>query len=258
MQSLLRFYFSYLSNTTLVFLQIAMSLLKYFRNDRNKEPDEVPASSSAHEPFLVKRQKTIQKRRKWNEDYINYGFFHPKGEEENSYSPAQCMFCWTIYGNANVAPSKLVSYFTKQHPERQKKSKEFFQPHLAAQKKQSNLFDKQMGLQAQDKSLLLASLKMLHHVMKIKRPYTELEHVVLPCLEIAEDLIRGDEKDVNKIKQIPLSDITVARRCSVISADIKEQLIQKILQASSFGIQLDENTDITRKLSSLFSVDFRI
>ena len=32
--------------------------------------------------------------------------------------------------------------------------------------------------------LVLASLQMAHVVMKRKRPYTELESVVLPCLEI--------------------------------------------------------------------------
>ena len=57
-------------------------------------------------------------------------------------------------------------------------------------------------------------------MMKVKRPYTEHERVVLPRLEIAADLIDGGEKEVNKIKQIPLSNTTVARRCSVISADI--------------------------------------
>ena len=62
-------------------------------------------------------------------------------------------------------------------------------------------------------------------MMKAKRPYTELERVVLPCLDIAADLIHGGEKEVNKFKQIPLSDTIVARRCSVISADIKEQLL---------------------------------
>ena len=103
-----------------------------------------------------------------------------------------------------------------------------------------------MGLQSiQDKNLLLATLKMSHHMMKAKCPYTKLERVVLPCLKIAADLIHGGEKEGNKIKQIPLSDTTVARRCAVIYADIKKQLIQKILKASSFGIQLDESNDIT-------------
>ena len=110
------------------------------------------------------------------------------------------MFYLTIYGNANIASSKLVSHFTKQHSEHQNKSKEFFQSPLASHKKQSNLFDKQMGLHStQDKNLLLASLKMSHHMMKVKRPYTELKRVMLPCLEIAADLIHGGEKEVNKI-----------------------------------------------------------
>ena len=82
-------------------------------------------------------------------------------------------------------------------------------------------------------------------MMKVKRPNTELERVVLLCLEIAADLIHGGEKEVNKIKQILLSDTTVARRCSVIPTDIKEQLIQKISKASSFATQLDESIHIT-------------
>ena len=80
--------------------------------------------------------------------------------------------------------------------------------------------------------------------MKVKRPYTELERVVLPCLEIAADLIHGGTKAVDKIKQIQLSDTTVGRRYAVISADLKQQLIQKILKAPSFVMQLDESTDI--------------
>ena len=52
---------------------------------------------------------------------------------------------------------------------------------------------------------------MSHHMMKAKRPYTELERVVLPCLEIAAELIHGGKKAVDKIKQIPLSDTTVGR-----------------------------------------------
>jgi len=49
-----------------------------------------------------------------------------------------------------------------------------------------------------DKNILLASLKMSHHMMKVKRPYTELERVVLPCLEIAADLIHGGKKQLIK------------------------------------------------------------
>ena len=96
-----------------------------------------------------------------------------------------------------------------------------------------------------NKKLPLASLKMSHHMLKVKRNYTELKRVVLPCLEIAAYLIHSGTKAVDKIKQIPLSDSTVGRRCAVISADLKQQLIWNILKAPSFGIQLDESTDIS-------------
>ena len=73
------------------FLQVAMSLIKYFRNNSNKESNEAPASSSADEPICAKRWKTIPKRIKWNEDYIYCRFFRPKGEEANSYhQPSVC------------------------------------------------------------------------------------------------------------------------------------------------------------------------
>ena len=115
-----------------------MSLLKYFCNDidSNKESDVAPTSSSANALLPAKRRKTTLKRRKWNDDYLNYGFHRPIGEEENSYQSAHCLFCSTKYGNVNVVRSKLLSHLTKQHPEHQNKSKEFFQSHLAAQKSQ--------------------------------------------------------------------------------------------------------------------------
>ena len=61
-----------------------------------------------------------------------------------------------------------------------------------------------------NQKLLLASLKMSHHMMKVKCPYIELERMVLLCLEIAADLIHGRTKAVDKIKQTPLSNTTVA------------------------------------------------
>ena len=180
------------------------------------------------------------------DSYINYGFCRPIGEMENFYPNAQCLFCSTIYGNINLVSSKLISHLKKQHPEHQNKSEKFFQSHLAAQRKQSNLLDRQIGSQLiHNKKLLLESFKMSHDLMKVKRPYTEVERLVLPCLEIAADLIHGGAKAVDKIKQIPLSDTIVGRRCAVISADLKQQLIRKILKAPSFGMQLDKSTYIS-------------
>ena len=57
---------------------------------------------------------------------------------------------------------------------------------------------------------------MSHRMMKVKRPYTKLEFVVLPCLEIEADVIHNSTKAVDKIKQIPLFDATVKIPCVCI------------------------------------------
>ena len=92
---------------------------------------------------------------------------------------------------------------------------------------------------------MLASLKMAHVVMKRKRPYTELESVVLPCLEIAADILHGGKKAVSKVREIPLSDNTTKRRCDNISKDLLKQLVVKLKKSPAYGLQLDETTDIS-------------
>ena len=96
--------------------------------------------------------------------------------------------------------------------------------------------------------LVLASLQMAHVVMKRKRPYTELESVVLPCLEIAADTLHGGKKAVSKVRQIPLSDNTTKRRCDGISEDLLKQLLDKLKKAHSYGIQFDETTYISNEV----------
>ena len=92
--------------------------------------------------------------------------------------------------------------------------------------------------------LTLASFQMTHVLLKTKRPYTELQTVVLPCLKIAEALIHGERNSVAKIEEIPVSDTTVYRRSLSIGEDLENQLLLKLRKAPSFGIQLDETTDV--------------
>ena len=62
-------------------------------------------------------------------------------------------------------------------------------------------------------------MKIAYTVMKQKCPYTELESVVLPCLEIAADILHRGKKTVGKLGEIPLSDHTTKRNCDDISKD---------------------------------------
>ena len=84
---------------------------------------------------------------------------------------------------------------------------------------------------------------MAHVVMKIKRPYTELESVVLQCLKITADTLHGEEKAIAKVRQIPFSDSTTKRRCERISEDLLNQLLDKLKKAHSYRIQLDQTAD---------------
>ena len=66
------------------------------------------------------------KKRRWNVDFINYSFTE-KTEEKTLLSSAQCLFCPTVYGNANLSKSKLQAHLVTQHPEHQNKSPAFFE-----------------------------------------------------------------------------------------------------------------------------------
>ena len=188
--------------------------------------------------------RSIAKRRRWNEVYVKYGFYRSAKEKNSQYLSANCLFCPVKYCNSGIVPLKLKLHLKKQHPEHQYKSKEFFESQLSAICKQKRSFELQM-MNKESKDVLLASFMMAHVVLKSKRPYTELEAVILPCLKIAADLIHGGKEAVDKVSKISLSDTTVYRRCQSIATDLEDQLIENLKQAPSFAIQLDETTDVS-------------
>lgn len=53
-----------------------------------------------------------------------------------------------------------------------------------------------------------------------------------------------NKKVANKLKSIPLSGATVARRISPISNDLKVQLLSRLSTGIFFSLQLDESIDI--------------
>ena len=52
------------------------------------------------------------------------------------------------------------------------------------------------------------------------------------------------EKSAEKLSAISLSNNTVLRRISLMSNDIKEQVIENLKKAGLFSIQLDESTNV--------------
>ena len=150
--------------------------------------------------------------------------------------------CAYFGGGAEVGvlrdcPSHLQKHLKTQHPNHQNKSKAFFEESLRDKQKQVSLLESQVK---SGNELVLASLKMAHVVMKRKRLYTELESVVLPCLEIAADILHGGKKAVSKVREIPFK-----RRCDDISKDLLKQHVIKLKKSPAYGLQLDETTDIS-------------
>ena len=56
---------------------------------------------------------------------------------------------------------------------------------------------------------------------------------------------------VEQVKNISLSDTTKARKCILVAKDSKEQLLEKLCDCTSFGLQLDESVDVSGKAQLL-------
>ena len=125
----------------------------------------------------------------WSDNYTAYGFYRTKEEALNLYPSACCLFCTAVFGNSNLTPGHLQRHLKTQYPSHQNKSMAFFESCLQNHLMQQSLFENNMAKERNNDLfilfiyLVLASLQMAQIVMKRKRPYTELESVVIPCLE---------------------------------------------------------------------------
>jgi hypothetical protein len=92
---------------------------------------------------------------------------------------------------------------------------------------------------------LQASHSMSLRAAKCKIPHSVVQELVLPsATEIAS--IMFDDKIVSQTKAIPCSDNTVQRRTVEMAADVADQVVQKILLAKQFALQLG-STDISNE-----------
>ena len=67
--------------------------------------------------------------------------------------------------------------------------------------------------------------------------------LIKPCALSMVKLILG-ETSVQKIQQVSLSNDTIKRRISQMSANVKQQVINEIKASPMFSLQLDESTDV--------------
>ena len=172
----------------------------------------------------VNKEKSGRKKtRKYNSDYLNFGF--TVTEREGVEHP-QCVICCKVLAADCMLPSKLKRHLTTVHKKLSEKPREFFARKLKEMNKQSVVFSNFLHTPAKAQ---LASFKVAYRVAKSKKPHTIAEELVLPA---ALDLVstKIGKSAAEKLKPVPLSKNTICRRIDKISDDIHDQLVAKGLE----------------------------
>ena len=100
---------------------------------------------------------------------------------------------------------------------------------------------------------LLASYQVAHGIVKCKKPHTIAEGLTPPvAVDLVDTMIEGAAE---KLKMVPLSNVTMCRRIGDMAQDIQDQLIDEMKQPE-FGLQLDEATDGSRNAHLICYVRF--
>ena len=148
------------------------------------ETDRIPKASNTI--GVANRQKPV--KRKYNAEYIRYGFTWCDNEEAPK---PQCVVCGEQLANHAMVPSKLIRHLKTKHASYANKDKEFFQRMLSQNKKQKRLMKSSFTV---SEKALAASYHVAKLIAQQKKPHTIGEKLLKPaCLEIAR-LMLGKRK----------------------------------------------------------------
>ena len=177
------------------------------------------------------------KKRKYLDDYINYGF---TVTERNGVQLPQCVICHAVLSNDALRPGRLERHLITNHKALKEKPKEFF----TAKHHELNCMklDSSSVFHQETWKLVEASYELSLLIAKAKKPHSVGETLVKPCLLSAANTVLGEESQ-RKLSRISLSDNTVKCRIDELSEDIKEQVLDKIKASRFYAIQCDESTD---------------
>ena len=122
-----------------------------------------------------------------------------------------------------------------------KKCRQFFETKLESLK--TVKLDSSGTFRKANKAIVDASYVISYQIAKNKKPHKIGETLIKPCLlECAQILL--DKEAYNKIRDVSLSNDTVASRICDMADNIKSQVLLKITSSQLFAIQLDESTDV--------------
>ena len=181
----------------------------------------------------------MAKRRRFLDSFLKYGFVRIISD---GIEKPQCVLCMKVLSAESMKPSKLKRHLESKHSDCKGKDLTFFERKANCVKRCR--MDTSGAFQQQNRASVEVSFEISLRIAKTKKPHTIAEELMLPC---AKDIIRiliGKEAE-SKLNVLSLSDNTVQRRISLMSEDIKDQVIDQLKSAGPFALQLDESTDVS-------------
>ncbi len=98
---------------------------------------------------------SVTKKRKYSEEYINYGF---TSTLTDGIEKPQCVLCFKVLGNDSMKPVKLKRHLETIHPHDAEKDPYFFRRHKSSLRKQK--LDATGAFQQQTLSVIEASYEV--------------------------------------------------------------------------------------------------
>uniref|UniRef100_A0A3Q2LLU5 Zinc finger MYM-type containing 6 n=1 Tax=Equus caballus TaxID=9796 RepID=A0A3Q2LLU5_HORSE len=173
-------------------------------------------------------------------EYLKVGFIICPGSKESLPRP-QCVICGEILSTENMKPANLSHHLKTKHSELENKPVDFFEQKSLEMACRNSSLKKCLLV---EKSLVKASYLIALQVAASKKPFSIAEELIKPYLvEMCSEVLGSSAGD--KMKTIPLSNNTIGHRIDELSADIEDQLIQKVRDSKWFALQIDESSEIS-------------
>ena len=125
------------------------------------------------------------KKRKDNEDYLQYGFTNAIF---NGQVVPQCISCYKKLSNDTLRPSHLKHHLETKHPGHQNKSLAFFQSKKNSFKKMK-ILSADSFCQLPSAEVVEASFEFALTIAQAKKPHNIGETLIKPCMLKATSLV---------------------------------------------------------------------
>ncbi|CAK6440924.1 unnamed protein product [Pipistrellus nathusii] len=197
------------------------------------------------------KKKKLDIFQTYDVEYLKVGFIIYPGSKESSPRP-QCVICGEILSAEHMKPANLSHHLKTKHSELENKPVGFFEQKSLEMEYQNSSFKKCLLV---EKSLVKASYLIAFQIAASKKPFSIAEELIKPYLvEMCSEVWGSSAGD--KMKTIPLSNNMIGHRIDELSADVEEQLIQKVRDSQWFALQIDESSEISNTTLLLCYIRF--